>query len=296
MTVISNYITEKAYLINQAITKFLPSDGVPSILKEAMEYSLTAGGKRIRPVLAIATYEAFNKNGNDILPLAINLEYLHTYSLIHDDLPCMDNDDFRRGKPTNHKVYGEAIAVLAGDALLTHAFGNMAKFLKKMSVSIETALQIIEEFANYTGASGVVGGQVLDMLGEQGTTTLENLLQIHTHKTGDLLVFSVRLGALAAGASEFQLQKLTEFARKIGLAFQIQDDILDIIGDSNKLGKKVGSDQINQKVTYPYFKGIEQSKKEVDELITSAKKSIQDIGIETNHLYEIANFLIYREN
>lgn len=294
---INDYLLEKAELINSTITQILPEKGVPSILKESMEYSISAGGKRIRPILSLVTYEAFGKDFREIVPIAVNIELLHTYSLIHDDLPSMDDDDYRRGKLTNHKVYGEAIAVLAGDALLTHAFGNMAKYLKDVpSINLKNTLQIIEEFAHYAGAPGMVGGQVVDLLGDKNKSSFEDLIYTHTHKTGDLIVYSIRLGAILAGANDTQLQGLTDFGAKIGLAFQIQDDILDVIGDSDKLGKNVGSDQTNDKVTYPFFKGIEESKKEVSRLITEAKNSIENIGIDTHYLYNIADFLIMREN
>ena len=293
---VGNYLSSMSSLINQQISNYVPKENVPEVLFEAMNYSLTAGGKRIRPIIAMATYEAFGKKATDILPLAINIELLHTYSLIHDDLPAMDNDDFRRGKPTNHKVFGDAIAILAGDALLTHAIGNLAKYLKNFpELSLQDALQVIEEFASYSGAAGMVGGQVLDFLGDQQETTLEDLLYIHTHKTGDLLVFSFRLGAILAGATKEQLEQITRFGSKLGLAFQIQDDILDVIGDNEKLGKSVGSDLANQKVTYPFFKGLEQSIEEVRTLIYTAKMDIKDIGIETKNLYEIADFLVKRE-
>ncbi len=293
---VGNYLTDMSSLINQEISNYLPTENAPQILLDAMNYSLTAGGKRIRPIIAMATYEAFGKKPIDILPLAINIELLHTYSLIHDDLPAMDNDDYRRGKLTNHKVYGDAIAILAGDALLTHAFGNLAKYLKDFSnLSLQNALQLIEEFAQYSGAAGMVGGQVLDFLGDQKETSFDDLLYIHTHKTGDLLVFSFRMGAILAGATQDQLTQITSFGKKLGLAFQIQDDILDVIGDDEKLGKKVGSDLANQKVTYPFFKGLEQSKEEVRTLIDTAKMDIKDIGIDTTNLYEIADFLVKRE-
>jgi len=297
MIPITAYLAEKAELVNQLITQVLPKEDVPEKLKEAMEYSLLAGGKRIRPILTMATYEAFGKDANEILPIAVNIELLHTYSLIHDDLPAMDDDDYRRGKRTNHKVYGEAMAILAGDALLTHAFGNMAKYLKHFpNVSLEQVLQIIEEFAHFSGAPGMVGGQAEDLLEQKGKTTFADLVYIHTHKTGALLTFSIRLGAILAGANQKQMEALTTFGKNIGLAFQIQDDILDEIGDSKKLGKTVGSDHTNDKVTYPYFKGIEASKQEVKHLIIAAKEVIKDIGIDPIYLHAIADFLIYREN
>lgn len=293
---ISDYLSNRAELINRALSEAISFDNAPKELTNSMQYSLFAGGKRIRTILAIAVYESFGKPTEEILPVAINIELLHTYSLIHDDLPAMDNDDYRRGKLTNHKVFGEAMAILAGDGLLTHAFGNMAKSLREFpGISLNSALQIFEEFAKYSGASGMVGGQVVDLQADQGSTSFDDLLYIHTHKTGDLIVFSVRLGAILAGATNQQLERLTEFGRKIGFAFQIQDDILDVVGDSVKLGKKIGSDENNNKVTYPYFKGIEASRLEVQELTFAAKNAIRDIGINTEILYALADFLIYRE-
>lgn len=296
MDQITEYLRERSGLINDRITSFIPKEGVPSILKESMEYSLLAGGKRIRPILSMAVYEAFGKDHLDVFSIAVNIELLHTYSLIHDDLPAMDNDDYRRGKLTNHKVYGEAMAILAGDALLTHAFGNMAKSLIGFpNLHIDRALQIIDEFAFYSGATGMVGGQAEDLKEEVGVTSFEDLIYIHTHKTGALIVFSIRLGAILAGADDRQLRILTEFAQKIGLAFQIQDDILDVIGDTEKMGKKAGSDQENHKVTYPFFKGLEESKEEVKRLILQAKDAIKDIGIDPTYLHGIADFFVSRE-
>ena len=293
---ITQFLKKNAQSVNEVITNFIPQTDVPPLLKESMEYSLLAGGKRIRPLLTLITYEAFGKNSDKILPIAINLELLHTYSLVHDDLPAMDNDDYRRGKLTNHKVYGESMAILAGDALLTLAFSNMAKQLRQLpEIPADVRLQIIEEFGDYSGACGMVGGQVLDTLGDQKNSSLEDLIYVHTHKTGDLLVFSIRLGALLAGASAEQLNKLTDFGRNIGLAFQIQDDILDVIGDSEKLGKKVGSDQTNHKITYPFFKGIEESKQEVQILVKEAKEMIKDIGIDTTRLFQVADFMVFRD-
>ena len=295
-TDVISYLADKVELINHFLNQAIPKGDIPNDLKEGMEYSLFAGGKRIRPILSLATYEAFGKDCRDIVSIASNIELLHTYSLIHDDLPSMDNDDYRRGKLTNHKVFGEALAILAGDALLTHSFGNMAQGLRSFeNISTDNALKILEEFALYSGALGMVGGQVVDLQANQTTASFDDLVYIHTHKTGDLIVFSIRLGAILAGASSEQLEALTQFGRQLGLAFQIQDDILDIIGDSKKLGKNVGSDLTNNKVTYPYFKGIDISKDEVLKLTSEAKKSIENIGIETKYLYSLADFLIYRE-
>lgn len=291
-----DYLNEKAVLINNFITQIIPSVEVPDLLKESMEYSLLAGGKRIRPILTLATYESFGRNSNIILPIACSVELLHTYSLIHDDLPSMDNDDYRRGKLTNHKVFGEAIAILTGDALLTHAFGNIAKFLRDYNeISKDDSLKIIEEFAKYSGAPGMVGGQTVDFLSEKGKTSFSDLIYTHTHKTGDLIKFSIRLGGILAGANEKQLEQLTEYGHNVGLAFQIQDDILDVIGDESKLGKKVGSDQLNEKATYPSFKGIDVSKEDVTQLVSLAKNAINNIGINPEKLNKIADFIVYRE-
>ncbi len=290
------YFAEKRELINNHIADTIPTENVPAILRDAINYSLLAGGKRIRPILTIACYEAFGLDSDPIVLSACSVEMLHTYSLIHDDLPIMDNDDMRRGKPTNHKVYGDGIALLAGDALLTHAFGNLAKELSRLeTVSRPRALQIIEEFAHYTGAAGMVGGQVVDFKGESDLTGLAQVIYIHEHKTADLVIFAVRLGAILAGADERQMGALTNFAKKIGIAFQIQDDILDIVGDPTKMGKTTGSDAANEKLTYPFYKGVKQSQQDVIQLINEAKKEIQMIDIDPRRLEEIADLLIIRD-
>lgn len=299
---IKQYIVEKLKLINEHIAATVPTENVPAILRESIDYSLFNGGKRVRPILTLASYEAFGLDSKPIVSIACSVELLHTYSLIHDDLPIMDNDDLRRNKPTNHRVFGEGIALLAGDALLTHAFGNIAQELRRLRMSgagkvqdTDQALQIIEEFAIYAGAGGMVGGQVVDFTGQSEFSGLEQVLYIHEHKTADLVTFSIRLGALLAGASEEQLEKLTVFAKKIGIAFQIQDDILDIVGDQEKTGKTIGSDAANQKLTYPFFRGIEESKQDVLALIAEAKREIADIGINTERLEAIADLFIVRE-
>lgn len=299
---IKQYIVEKLGLINSRIEATIPSENVPQVLRDSINYSLLNGGKRVRPILTLAAYEAFGHDSEPIIPIACSVELLHTYSLIHDDLPIMDDDDLRRSKPTNHRVFGDGIALLAGDALLTHAFGNLAQELLDLRadgydqlVSAETALQIIAEFALYVGAGGMVGGQAVDFIGESEFSGLDQVLYIHEHKTADLVTFSVRLGALLAGATADQLAGLTSFAKKIGIAFQIQDDILDIIGDQEKIGKTIGSDDANEKLTYPFYRGLEQSKEDVLALIAEAKTEIANLGINTERLEEIADLLIVRE-
>lgn len=276
----------------------LPADWqVPSSLKESMTYSLMAGGKRLRPLLVIAACEALGGNPEAALDAACAVEMVHTYSLIHDDLPAMDNDDYRRGKLTNHKVYGEATAILAGDALLTHAFYSITQISRKYGIAPEQVLAIVEDLAEMAGPRGMVGGQVADMEGEQGLTELAHLQYIHEHKTGDLIIFSLLAGGRIAGGSESELEALRAYGRHLGLAFQIQDDILDLIGDESKLGKKTQSDVKQEKVTYPYFIGLEASQREVDTLTREAKNVVLEGGFkDCSRLLEIADYLMRRDH
>ncbi|QWU14766.1 geranylgeranyl diphosphate synthase, type II [Paenibacillus sophorae] len=276
---------------------FPPHWEVPSKLAEAMSYSLLAGGKRLRPLLVIAACEAIGGNREAALPVAAAIEMVHTYSLIHDDLPAMDDDDYRRGRLTNHKVYGEAAAILAGDALLAHAFYSVVQASRRHGVPAENVLSIVEDLAEMAGPRGMVGGQAADMEGEQGLTDLESLRYIHLHKTGDLIVFSLLAGGRIGGASEEQLEALRRFGVSIGLAFQVQDDILDLVGDESKLGKKTGSDVRQQKVTYPYFIGLEASRREVKRLTEEAKSAVRAGGFADGaRLLEIADYLMSRDH
>lgn len=298
MSTIHEYIASHAEMVEAALIQALPAQwNVPVSLRESMNYSLMAGGKRLRPILVLAAAEALGGSQAAALPVALAIEMVHTYSLVHDDLPAMDNDDYRRGKLTNHKVYGEAMAILAGDALLTHAFYSVTQAHKVHGIPAERVLSITEELAAYAGARGMVGGQAADMLGEQGLTKLEELEFIHLHKTSDLIVFSLRAGAHIAGATTAQLAALSEFGNAIGLAFQIQDDILDIIGDETKLGKPVKSDEKQQKVTYPYFIGIEASEMKVRELTMQAKKALLQGGFANpERLLQLADYLMQRDH
>lgn len=295
---LSDYISGVSLLMADVLSSCLPDNWeVPAVLKEAMHYSLEAGGKRMRPLLVIAACEAVGGSREAALPVAAAIEMVHTYSLIHDDLPAMDNDDYRRGKLTNHKVFGEAMAILAGDALLTHAFYSVVQSARRYGVPAEQALSIVEELAEMAGPRGMVGGQVADMQGEQGLTDLEQLQYIHRHKTGDLIVFSLLAGGRIAGADEAQLQALREFGTSIGLAFQVQDDILDMIGDESKLGKKTGSDVKQHKVTYPYFIGLEASQQEVVRLTEAARASLNGaVFADHSRLLEIADYLMARDH
>jgi geranylgeranyl diphosphate synthase type II len=293
-----DYLHQVSQLVSEALTTILPAEwDVPGPLRDSMGYSVLAGGKRLRPAFVIAAAEALGANRKDAVPAACAIELIHTYSLIHDDLPAMDNDDLRRGKPTNHKVFGEAMAVLAGDALLTHAFYLLARLPKlALGVSHATALAIVEELSFYAGARGMVGGQAADMLGEQGITDLKQLEYIHKHKTGDLIACSLRAGGHVAGGTEGQLNALGVFGQAIGLAFQIQDDILDVSGDATKLGKPKNSDIDQQKVTYPYLIGLEESRLLVKELTVKAKASITNGTVpHPERLLQLADFLMSRD-
>ncbi|RCX23156.1 geranylgeranyl diphosphate synthase type II [Fontibacillus phaseoli] len=295
---IKPYIEEISGLVGSSLEIILPDFWeVPARLTKSMKYSLMAGGKRLRPLLVIAAAESLGASKEAALPVACAVEMVHTYSLIHDDLPAMDDDDYRRGKLTNHKVFGEAMAILAGDGLLTHAFYSIVQASRQQGVSADNVLSIIEELAVYAGPSGMVGGQVADMEGEQGLTGLEQLRYIHQHKTGDLIVFSLKAGGRVASASAAQLAALETYGRCIGLAFQIQDDILDLVGDEAKLGKKTQSDVKQGKVTYPYFIGLEASRAEVDRLTLTAKEAITDGSIPNpGNLLDIADYLLQRDH
>lgn len=295
---IKHYIGEISELVGGRLESFLPGGWeVPESLAKSMKYSLMAGGKRLRPLLVIAAAESLGASREAALPVACAVEMVHTYSLIHDDLPAMDDDDFRRGKLTNHKVFGEATAILAGDGLLTHAFYSAVQAARQPGVKVEEVLAIVEELAVYAGPSGMVGGQVADMEGEQGLTDLQRLRYIHEHKTADLIVFSLKAGGRIAAATSAQLKALETYGRALGLAFQIQDDILDLVGDEAKLGKKTQSDVKQGKVTYPYFLGMEASRAEVDRLTRSAKEVVTGGSIPNpERLLDIADYLLSRDH
>jgi geranylgeranyl diphosphate synthase type II len=294
---IEQYIAHKAEWIEEELLASLPGMwNIPENLRESMMYSLMAGGKRLRPILVLAAVEALRGSTESAMPVACAVEMIHTYSLIHDDLPAMDNDDYRRGKLTNHKVYGEAMAVLSGDALLTHAFYAIVQAYRVYGVPAEQILEIVEDLSKLAGAPGMVGGQAADMEGEQGITRLEELEYIHVHKTSDLIVFSLKAGGHLADATPKQLQALENFGYNIGLAFQIQDDILDLVGDEKKLGKPVKSDEKQQKVTYPFFVGIEASQLKIQELTEQGKQAIVSADFPyPDRLLQLADYLVRRD-
>ena len=260
-------------------------------LAQAMEYSLMSGGKRLRPILLMAAADSINGNGEKFLTVASAIEMIHTYSLIHDDLPAMDNDDYRRGKLTNHKVFGEATAILAGDALLTLAFEVMTR---QENISPEILLKVVQEMSIAAGAAGMVGGQSIDLESEGKKISMSTLKKMHMAKTGALFKAAIRSGAILAGANSEQLNALTIYAEKFGLAFQITDDILDVIGDEKNLGKPVGSDEKNNKSTYVTLTSIETAKNLAQKAVDDAVDALKNFGAEADFLRELVKFLLGR--
>jgi len=292
---IKAYMAEVRAMTDARLRQLLPAeDRYPEVIHQAMAYSVFAGGKRFRPVLCFAACEAVCGAGQKALDGACAMECIHTYSLIHDDLPGMDDDDYRRGKLTNHKVFGEAMAILAGDGLLTYAFEILSGMADGQND--RQMLQIIGEVSKASGTAGMVGGQVVDILSEQTAPNEELLQYIHNHKTGALIVASVRMGAILGGADEAQLEALTRYAHQLGLAFQITDDILDVVGDAAKLGKPVGSDEKNDKATFPALFGLEQSRSMAKDAVDAAVAALEPFGARGEALAELARYLLSRES
>lgn len=291
---LDRYLKEQKAKVEAALDKSLPV-ARPEKIYESMRYSLLAGGKRLRPILCLATCELMGGSVAIAMPTACALEMIHTMSLIHDDLPAMDNDDYRRGKLTNHKVYGDDIAILAGDGLLAYAFEYVALHTK--DVPADRILKVVARLGNTVGAAGLVGGQVLDLESEGKTDiTAETLSFIHTHKTGALLETSVVSGAILAGASDTEINKLSRYAQNIGLAFQIVDDILDITATDEQLGKTAGKDLTARKATYPSIWGLKKSQAKAQELIDEAIAQLQDYDATAEPLRAIAKFIITRNH
>ena len=296
---IRTYLEEKKKVVDAALEKYCPkATEFPQTVHQAMRYSVFAGGKRIRPILSMATFDAVGGKGDGILPFACALELIHTYSLIHDDLPAIDNDDFRRGRPTCHKAFGEAMAILAGDALLTEAFQLMTNYSLQggLAVRERLMLDLVNKVAQAAGISGMVGGQVVDIESEGQDVDLATLQYIHTHKTGAMILASVQIGARLGGAEGEILKACTHFGERVGLAFQIVDDILDVEGKPELLGKNTGSDLSKRKATYPALLGIEESKRRARELTDLAVDALSPLGEKANPLRGIARFIISREN
>ncbi|MDU7904363.1 MAG: polyprenyl synthetase family protein [Peptostreptococcaceae bacterium] len=281
--------------IEQILNEYMPKEeGYQKKIFESMNYSLKAGGKRLRPILTLEACKLVGGNEKDAYPFAVAIEMIHTYSLIHDDLPALDNDDLRRGRKTNHKVYGEAMAILAGDGLLNYAYEIMLRESLSKGEP-EKYLKAINEIAKASGIYGMIGGQVVDIESEGKSIDMEKLDFIHMNKTAAIIIGCMRAGAIIGGASEEELENVTKYAKNIGLSFQIVDDILDIVGDEAKLGKKVGSDIDNEKSTYPSLIGLEKSKETANKLIAEAKMSIDYINKDSEFLNNLADYIVDRE-
>lgn len=303
---LKHYLDFHGKRINRALMKFLPkATEKPRVIHEAMRYSIAAGGKRLRPILVIAGAETCRGKAVDVLPTACAMELIHTYSLIHDDLPSMDDDDLRRGKPTNHKVFGENVAILAGDALLTHAFHLMAQNASKNRVDSRAVIKVIKIVSEAAGTSGMVGGQAADIEADKGRwkkmgkaefTSPKNLLEfIHLNKTAALIRASLVAGGTLAQGTSREIRALDNYGKCIGLAFQITDDILDQVGDKQKLGKR-GSDKANQKLTYPALYGIDRSRKVAAALIAQAQKSLKPFEKSAQILHALASYILSRDH
>ncbi len=291
---LQEYLSDKCRIIDGALDEYLPpEDRFPEVIHRAMRYSVMNGGKRLRPTLTLAACEAVGGDSGKALPTACAIELIHAFSLIHDDLPALDNDDFRRGKPTSHKVFGEAMAVLAGDALLALAFETISG--RTSGVPAETLLRVINRVAAATGSEGMIIGQVVDIESEGKRIDLDTLRFIHSRKTGALIEVSVVCGGILGGASEARLEALSVYGKRIGLAFQIADDILDLVGDSEKLGKTVGSDLRKEKATYPSILGLERSRELAQTAVSESLDALRDFDDRADPLRAIARFVVERE-
>ncbi len=293
---ITNYLARRAEEVNHWLDIFLPSEtSPPEKLHEAMRYSLFAGGKRLRPALVLAAGEALGAKTEELMPAACAIEMIHTYSLIHDDLPAMDNDELRRGRPTCHKAFGEAVAILAGDALLTLAFRVLARDLSLPDP--ERQVLVINELAAAAGSwYGMIAGQMADIENEGKQVSAHALEQIHQCKTGAMIAASVSVGGIIAGASDEMVERLRAYGKRIGLAFQITDDILDVTSTSEQLGKTPGKDQAANKATYPALIGLEASEARAKKLVDQAVELASGLGVDARVLEDLARFIIARKS
>jgi len=295
---LENYLQAKSELINKALDEWLPAVATrPSIIHEAMRYTVLGGGKRLRGILVLAVAEALGKDSRQVLPIAASIELLHAYSLIHDDLPCMDDDDLRRGQPTSHRVYGEAIALLAGDGLLTRSFEVLSAMCDGSAdaEASQRLLRIISEVARAAGTCGLIAGQVEDLQAEGREIDMDDLLYIHINKTGRLFKACIRASATWVGADERQLWLLTRYAECLGLVYQITDDILDVEGDSQRLGKAVGSDERKHKSTFASIYGVERARQIAAEKAREGIEAVRHLGDPARFLVQIMNFVLTRE-
>lgn len=293
---LKQFLAERKELVDKTLEKLFPSAvGLEKSVIEAARYSLFAGGKRLRPILCVQAAEVVGGSLEDVMPVACALEMIHTYSLIHDDLPAMDNDDFRRGVPTNHKVYGEAIAILAGDALLTEAFGFVAGMATDRRIPAEKILQAISILTRASGYRGMIGGQVIDLESENRDVDLATVEYMHVHKTGAILAACLELGALLGGGTDQDIASLIKYGQHFGLAFQITDDLLDVEGDPQVMGKQPGSDVAKNKKTYPALLGVSKSRESAKLHVNEALNAIRSYGESAEPLRAIARYLLVRQ-
>jgi geranylgeranyl diphosphate synthase type II len=290
------YLQDRQKIVEEALEYYLPGeDNIPTDIYKAVRYSVFNGGKRIRPILCLAATEAVGGDLGPAIPVACALELIHSYSLIHDDLPAMDDDDFRRGKPTCHKVFGENIAILAGDALLTEAFVILSH-VEKVRLSAERRLAVIQEIAKAAGICGMVGGQALDVLSGKSVSDEDTLNEIHRRKTGALIVAAVKSGAIIFNARKDKIQALAEYGINVGLAFQVADDILNVEGDRELMGKKTGSDAAHDKLTYPSLLGLDLAKEKLAKYINAAEASLSGFDERARPLLVIARYIMERKS
>ncbi|HPX55610.1 MAG TPA: polyprenyl synthetase family protein [Syntrophales bacterium] len=291
-----SYLSDRKKRVDMALREYIPPEHTyPTIIFQAVRYSLFAGGKRLRPILCMAATEALGGSADDVLPVACALEMIHTYSLIHDDLPAIDNDDYRRGILTNHKIFGESIAILAGDALLTEAFRLLANPDHLKNIDAAKRLDLIHDISEAAGFFGMVGGQVMDVQSEGKEVDLATLHYIHSRKTGAMIVTSIRSGAVLAGGKPSEMEALIRYATQIGLAFQIADDILNIEGEEKRIGKSTGTDRTRGKATYPALVGIEESRKKGRELLDEALSALVSFDEKAEPLRRIARHIVERD-
>jgi geranylgeranyl diphosphate synthase, type II len=294
---LKQYLMERKQVIDEALEKYAPAPvGLEKNVSEAARYSLFAGGKRLRPILCLASVDVLGGSREAVLPVACALEMIHTYSLIHDDLPAMDNDDFRRGRPTNHKVFGEAMAILAGDALLTEAFSLVAGAGEGVGIAADKLIRVISVLAKASGYRGMVGGQVIDMESENREVDLATIEYMHIRKTGALITASLESGAILGSGDGHQIAALTRYGHHLGLAFQITDDLLDVEGDAQLMGKTPGSDAAKNKKTYPALLGIPQSKEAAQAHVREAVAALDIFDDRAEPLRAIARYLLVRKS
>jgi geranylgeranyl diphosphate synthase type II len=290
------FLAERKEQVDQALQQCLPTAaGLEKTLLEASRYSLFAGGKRLRPILCLQAAEVVGGDWQAVMPAACALEFIHTYSLIHDDLPAMDNDDFRRGKPTNHKVFGEAVAILAGDTLLTEAFGLIANTRQNESLPADRLLEAVHLLVKASGYRGMIGGQLIDLECETRQVDLAMVEYMHVHKTGALITASLEIGALLGGGSPQQVRQLTRYGQHFGLAFQITDDLLDIEGEAEVMGKTPGSDAAKNKKTYPVLTGLVRAKQAAREHVDEALAALATFDDKAEPLRALVRYLLVRK-